>query len=327
MGRFNISYVTCPKDEFRSFAKGRIEGLALTENHETVELYRQAMEEGLAFLEEPEALKPIEPLFRDEDHLMPSPGVKQATVSYQNVEMDMDLDVAGEPESVALQEFDERDELGQDHVMSDDSNDVVSREVECENIESENTGDIESENTGDIESENTEDIEAEDLESVECKVEEIEAERVELDASDRADVDLVISESEGVVTEESKPNNIEVENVESHELEKVQASNEELQGEQFSTMEPPEKESEINESERGEPTENEPAENESTENEMTENKPAENEPVVDDMTVDESSVEDSGGTSTLGKKAESIRRNFLKVFFGEKDSSEADSCN
>jgi hypothetical protein len=311
MGRFNISYVTCPKDEFRSFAKGRIEGLALTENHETVELYRQAMEEGLAFLEEPEALKPIEPLFRDEDHLMPSPGVKQATVSYQNVEMDMDLDVAGEPESVALKEFDERDELGQDHVMSDDSNDVVSREVECENMESENTGDIE----------------AEDLEPVECKVEEIEAERVELEASDRADVDLVISESEDVVTVESKPKNIEVENVESHELEKVQASNEELQGEQFSTMEPPEKESEINESERGEPTENEPAENESTENEMTENKPAENEPVVDDMTVDESSAEDSGGASALGKKAESIRRNFLKVFFGEKDSSEADSCN
>ena len=57
MSRLNISYVTSPQEEFRLFAKNRIQGLGLAKEEATVELYRKAMEEGLAFLsEETEAL-------------------------------------------------------------------------------------------------------------------------------------------------------------------------------------------------------------------------------------------------------------------------------
>jgi hypothetical protein len=50
MSRLDISYVTSPREEFRQFAKNRVDGLGLTEQEGTVELYRQAMEEGLAYL-------------------------------------------------------------------------------------------------------------------------------------------------------------------------------------------------------------------------------------------------------------------------------------
>ena len=50
MSRLNISYVTSPYEEFRQFSKSRIEGLSLTEQDATVDLYRRAMEVGLAYL-------------------------------------------------------------------------------------------------------------------------------------------------------------------------------------------------------------------------------------------------------------------------------------
>ncbi len=45
--RSTIPYMAPPSEEFRQFATSRIEGISMTESMETVELYKEAMEEGL----------------------------------------------------------------------------------------------------------------------------------------------------------------------------------------------------------------------------------------------------------------------------------------
>ena len=48
----NKPCVIPPKEEFRQFSLSRIEGLSMTEDQVTLDLYREAMELGLARLEQ-----------------------------------------------------------------------------------------------------------------------------------------------------------------------------------------------------------------------------------------------------------------------------------
>lgn len=54
MSHLNTPYVASPREEFRQFAKSRIEGLTLTEKEEDLQVYKEAMAQGMERLEEME---------------------------------------------------------------------------------------------------------------------------------------------------------------------------------------------------------------------------------------------------------------------------------